>query len=257
MVPNNHYSPIQNGIATSRTDVVYREFSPGISLDRFVVCVWELRSTKKLSDDFIYHVMPDACIDIVFDVGGDELPLIMTPHTKMESIHLGAQFHYIGVRFYPGALGLSVDHDTVVGVQREIREISGVSLKIYAEKLRQKSIIEGREIIDALLNKMLESGCFVDDAMSARVVALLSGGATLVEVSESVGVSLRHLRRIIHERTGFSPSQLRRVLRFQAVLSHGDPTLRFADQSHLIKEFGRITGMSYGRFVQLFSDKTR
>lgn len=250
------YQPVQNGIIDNAQGVLYREQRPCGDLDTFVVTMWELRSVTALDSDFTYHIMPDACIDIVFDVLGHGLPFIMTPHLKMESIRLGKEFHYTGIRFYPGVFRQGINYSDVIGLQREYRTIGGVSLEHYADILRSNPGAQW-DTLALLAQELQRERLLSADPINSRIVTLLSEGMMPGEASQVVGISERHLRRVVYEYTGFTPMQLRRILRFQAVLADQNAGLRFADQSHLIKEFGRITGMPYGRFVQLFSNKVR
>ncbi|HSD56010.1 MAG TPA: hypothetical protein VLA92_02555, partial [Candidatus Saccharimonadales bacterium] len=63
---DNNYQPLQNGIQKSfHKQISYTEQKPTGGLQNIVSCYWSLATTNSLDRDFIYTVMPDACIDIV------------------------------------------------------------------------------------------------------------------------------------------------------------------------------------------------
>ncbi len=79
------------------------------------------------------------------------------------------------------------------------------------------------------------------------------------DVADEVGLSLRQLRRRCHAAVGYGPKTLQRVLRFRRFVaridtraqSPGDLDLAalaaeagFADQAHLTRECGRLSGLT-------------
>lgn len=99
------YRPRQVGVLRKfNGSVVYREFRPA-RID-LAYCFWELRTRKKLSEDFNYLVLPDGCVDLVFDISdtpGFTNMLAMTPNTTAIELNLGRSFACVGVRLLPGS----------------------------------------------------------------------------------------------------------------------------------------------------------
>lgn len=90
-------------------------------------------------------------------------------------------------------------------------------------------------------------------ALLERVRRLPHEPLELPERAKAMGVSERHLRRLVREATGHGPKHFQRVRRLQRAVSLGDGTAQprwsavaassgYADQSHLIQEFRRLTG---------------
>ena len=81
-------------------------------------------------------------------------------------------------------------------------------------------------------------------------------GATRVsELARRLGVSERHLRRLMVDETGIAPRHFARIQRFHALLRASDLAPRpswaalaaahgYADQSHLIREVQHLAGVS-------------
>lgn len=255
MKPDN-YHPLQTGVNVKLgNSIYYNEQKAGNSLAGIVHCFWTLKTTEPLDTNFVYTVMPDACIDFVFDVAGSTPPIVMTPSVSVEVLDLGAEFHYIGIRFKPGVLTKDIDVHSLIGNQKELadvllRQVNLDDVSISTTQTERQQY----EILDTFTLKLIDS-CIVErNDFIENVLRGMQYGLTVNEVAGKVGYSSRQLQRKVAEGTGFSPAQLRRIVRFQAVLSSGDYELRFADQSHLIKEFKAVTGLSYAKFAEDFLD---
>lgn len=255
MKPDN-YHPLQTGINVKLgKSIYYNEHKADNSLVGIVHCFWTLKTIQPLDTNFVYTVMPDACIDFVFDVAGSTPPIVMTPSVSVEMLDLGTEFHYIGVRFKPGVLTKDIDVHSLIGNQKELQGIFSRQVNLDDVSIRTaQTERQHYEILDTFTLKLIDS-CIVErNGFIENVLRGIQYGLTVDEVADKVGYSSRQLQRKVTEETGFSPVQLRRIVRFQSVLSSGDYELRFADQSHLIKEFKAFTGLSYAKFAQDFPD---
>jgi len=197
--------------------------------------------------------MPDACIDFIFDVTGSTPPIVMTPSVSVEVLELGREFHYIGIRFKPGVLTKDIDVNSLIGNQKELEDIlsrqtnlNNVTIRTTQTE-RQHYEILGTFALELIDNRIVERNSFIENVLRG-----IQYGLTVDEVADKVGYSSRQLQRKVAKQTGFSPVQLKRIVRFQSVLSLGDYELRFVDQSHLIKEFKAVTGVSYANFADNF-----
>ena len=117
---------------------------------------------------------------------------------------------------------------------------------------------------------LLLGGVFVRDPLARNDVAcgLLQAsmeslrrgaGATRVrELARRLGVSERHLRRLMVNETGIAPRHFARIQRFHALLRASDLASRpswaalaadygYADQSHLIRDVRHLAGVSPAR----------
>lgn len=96
------YSPIQDGIDKSVRSVRYTEAKPPSHLSGFVHCFWELKTDEVLADDFLLHALPDACVNILFNLADTNIAGVTALRTTFEVLNLGKTFHYVGIQFLPG-----------------------------------------------------------------------------------------------------------------------------------------------------------
>ena len=91
--------------------------------------------------------------------------------------------------------------------------------------------------------------------MRRAAVALLRDGASLPEAGRVVGLGERQLRRRFERAVGYGPATLVRIQRFQhflalaeqqpgAALSRLAAEAGYADQAHLTRECGRLSGLA-------------
>lgn len=59
------YSPTQGGFSVRGQAVRYTELPSTGDLSDVIHCFWELRTLVKLPEDFHYHALPDACVNLL------------------------------------------------------------------------------------------------------------------------------------------------------------------------------------------------
>lgn len=237
------YHPIQPGIPKSLRDRVhYEEFTPSPSVADVVYCFWQLNTTDTLEVDFNYLVLPDGCVDIIFNLS--ESPnfkgaLIMTPSIKAERLNLGISFSYVGIRFWPGAW-----HDSpknIVGNVHEADSLQEYDLTEVRKQLATQNISEATTVLENTVKELLRLKIVRNNPLTD---ALLNHSASSVEdYILKTNYSRRQLQRIIKEQLGYSPHDFIKILRFQEALQN-KTFESYADQSHFIRECKRITGLT-------------
>ncbi|MXO86445.1 helix-turn-helix domain-containing protein [Altererythrobacter aurantiacus] len=83
---------------------------------------------------------------------------------------------------------------------------------------------------------------------------------TIADIASKIGVTERTLQRAVRKVFGVSPARLRRIIRLYRSVDQGrgleiewlhvPADLQFADQSHWIKEFRKLQGMTPGEYRQ-------
>lgn len=76
------YQPTQLGIPKYlNKNIEYTEYQPKGSTKEFVYCFWSLKTHASLRDNFNYIVLPDACLDFIFDMTSitNNGAFVMTP----------------------------------------------------------------------------------------------------------------------------------------------------------------------------------
>lgn len=233
-----HYVPYQNGIAATCADeVVYQEFSPSPQLSTIVYCFWRLEASR-LTEPFSYVVLPDACIDIVFDMRQAKA-YVMTPAVVSWQLDLGKTFSYVGIRLRPGAY--NGDVAAVIGAVRQLDEIGGRSAQKTIADLCNGDRDSQLRALSECANTMVRC----HEIMSPHYVveAVIAGcvqGKSIADSASDVGLSPRHVQRIIREQTGFSPRDIAKIVRFQAGFAEDWRSL-YCDQAHYIHSFKRVT----------------
>lgn len=248
------YRPIQPGIPTSHSrDIYYEEVSPRTLDDSVVHTVWTLQTRRPLSRSFEYFVLPDGCIDIVFDLS---IPpkalgaLIMTPHTVAISLPLGKSFRYAGIRLYPGAWQLSPVE--IVGDMKIAQSLGGIDLvtiqKGLASTTRTDQLWDG---LESCCQRLQRANVI---QKNPTVAALLSSDiSSATAMAAQTGYSIRHIQRVLRRNVGFTPHDFIKVIRFQRALYTKDTSM-YADQSHYIREFKRMTGMTPQAFYRAYTN---
>lgn len=229
------YSPRQIGISQfARTKVAYREFPAPEALRNTIYCTWELRTIAPLEKDFLYLILPDACGDIIFDMqatDADSAAFTMISSTDAEEINLGKDFWYCGIRMLPGVLHTETDA-IYTHADAAWRALCG------AECLDERQAILARYTQQLLNDHVLSENYLMRQ--------LLTNSESLHKVSdieELTGYTRRQLQRIIKQQTGFTPHDFLKILRFQQTLAE-QQHYYYADQSHYIREFKQMTGIT-------------
>jgi AraC-like DNA-binding protein len=160
----------------------------------------------------------------------------------------------LGVRFRPSAGG------PALGIPlSELRDLRADLADLWPAQARQLTAsLDPQVAADQMLD--MTAALVADGAPDPAVtwaVRLLRDPATRAEdVAAEVGLSLRQLRRRCQAVVGYGPKTLQRVLRFRGFVSRVDARPEvldlaaiaaeagYADQAHLTRECGRLSGMT-------------
>jgi hypothetical protein len=225
-------------------NVSYREVAPHPLLTDVVCYYWELKSGQALDQPFKYHVVADGCMDLFFDMQkpGERYAVGFTSsHT---SFFLGCNFHYIGVRFFPGAIPRLWDISAAElrDACHPVNEVLGPAMDQHLED-NWRSTDDLFQRFDRYLVRRSVQRVHHGDW---RVSEALYNTFTAIGPS-SVSTS-RHLRRLFSFHIGASPKEFSRVVRFQQFLGRSVTgpgsyyDLGYFDQSHFIKDFKAFYG---------------
>lgn len=250
----NNYSPIQPGIQrTAAQQVIYREYPAKYPLESLVYCFWVLYTNKPLQGSFLYTVVPDICIDLVWDLSTDlNTAYIMTPGTSCLKIELGTTFAYAGIRFLPGMINQSsgVSFSNIIGTE------GTVVSEIYQTPLALEKSVTVENVVNSL--SQVATGISVSITQSSDrkndwMIGSLLQGCSLAEVAEIANLSTKQIHRIVKTMTGFSPRQIQGVSAWQQTLHNPDAKYEhYYDQAHYIKYFKKITGLTPTVFEQSY-----
>jgi AraC-like DNA-binding protein len=225
----------------------YRELPPPPGLEAHVACVWT-------SHDRASRVLPDACADIVF-VGGRLV--VAGPATSASVARPTPGQDRCGVRFRIGSAGAALGLPAIELLDRGVplADVWGRAGRRLEARVAAAPTIDGalRALIRGVAER-LPPPAGGDPLVRGAAVALLRDGASLPEAGRAVGLGERQLRRRFERAVGYGPATLVRVQRFQHFLAlaerqPGVPLSRlaaeagYADQAHLTRECGRLSGL--------------
>jgi AraC-like DNA-binding protein len=244
------HTPVQPGIPRFLQDgVFYQEHHPDSVFQDQIYCLWQLCSTCMLPSDCHYLVVPDACIDLVFDLSGQaEGVLVMSPGIRALDLNLGRQFDYCGIRLYPGVWCGS---QPIIAQPQTFCSLGGLYMPAFIRQLSTCSQSDQQQQLQYFVRQLTELGVINDAAWMPQLLAQADRLTCVNDLVRISGYSRRQLQRLFPEKTGFSAHDFLKILRFHQALA----TQRidaYTDQSHYIREFKRITGITPVAFRQQY-----
>jgi AraC-like DNA-binding protein len=228
----------------------YTEWAPPAALRDAVACLWA--QVNDSSAERAGLVLPDGCTDLIWQQGRGAF--VAGPDTGPVPTTMPSGTIILGARFRPSAGGPALGFPL-----SELRDQRADLADLRPAQARQLTAALDPEVAAA---QMLDvTAALVADRAPDPAVTwaarLLRDPATRAEdVAAEVGLSLRQLRRRCQAVVGYGPKTLQRVLRFRGFISRVDarPEILdlaaiaaeagYADQAHLTRECGRLSGMT-------------
>ncbi|MBE9113607.1 AraC family transcriptional regulator [Nodosilinea sp. LEGE 07298] len=243
------YSPIQDGIDKSVRSSQYSEVQPPRSLAGLVHCFWELKTITELLDDFHYHALPDACVNILFNQVDTDIAGVTALRTKAEVLNLGKSFHYVGIQFYPGVWQGKQEKifDSYVGTPY----LGSLPLIQVSKNIKDLNFNSKLSALSDLVEWFLKEELIKYNALTAGILEQLDRIHTVADMARIAKLSPRQLQRELKRITGFSPHDFLKVLRVQQSFRRHYLEL-YADQSHYIHSFRKVTGYTPAKYTAKF-----
>lgn len=241
----------------------YYELHPQGALRPYVCCFWETVLDSSCGEQNL--VIPDTCMDIIFDLDEDnniynsgfctlcEKPVFLSidDHDRTKS--------KFGIRLYAWTASLFSDI-SFSGTKNSCFEINDFFPDINKE-LREKlshteSFSERVSIANACLMKKIGTHPMNAELMNALYDILSTRGtAKISELAAKNAISERQLERRFIDKTGISPKVFSSLVRFQMLrreLTDGkacniqDMVVKYNyfDQAHLINDFRKYHGIT-------------
>jgi AraC-like DNA-binding protein len=243
------YSPAPDGFSTRETNIRYTEMRPGADLSDVTHCFWELRTLARLPEDFHYHALPDACVNILFNLVDTEVAGITALHTQATTLNLGTSFHYVGIQLFPGVW---------LGDRREISDHyvdapyrGQLPLVETAKKLTGCEFAAMTPVLSEQVRWCMCHGYISANPLTARILSELDEIRTVADMAELLRMSPRQLQRLLKQLTGFAPHDLLKVLRLQQSFKKHYLHL-YADQAHFTHAFRKAVGFTPARYRERF-----
>jgi AraC-like DNA-binding protein len=243
------YAPVSDGFSKRAPAIRYVESAPPRELAEVVHCFWELRTLEPLAEDFQYHALPDACVNLLLNQVDPAIAGVTALHTSSTVLNLGRSFHYVGVQLFPGVWRAAgedvVDH--YVGTPYR----GALPLVRTSERLVGLDFHDMRSVLLELVQWCLEHGHVAPNAVTSRILSRLDEIRSVADMASLVGLSARQLQRTLKQSTGFAPHDLLKVLRVQQSFRTHYLDL-YADQAHFIHSFRNATGLTPVQYRKRF-----
>ncbi len=268
MILRNHprHRPIQPWIsecsspATGSSGPHYCEFAPPAELDGVLVGVWTLTDRSHEDTPLHYHVVPDACSDLIFDQQAGE-GFVFGTVSRAKTVKMSGPVSLVGVRLQPHLLPAftGIPASELRNIEPSFREaaIDGMH-GLFERQITDASGVFGAREAESLARAVAAK--LRPERINIRAQwltsALLHGGGSVDQAARTTGFSARQLQRISQQDMGLPPKLLGRILRLQqsfptvlggqnshalTAVEHG-----YADQAHMIREFTILTGYAPG-----------
>ena len=237
----------------------YLEAKPPQQISSFIELFWLGKNFCKEA----YEILPDGCIDIVFELTPSLARCLVfgTTTCRLEfKLQKGA--NYFGIRFYPGMARYFLDFtaNEVTNNHIAIERFLGVFPEQVFEAKDFKSCIELVE--SSLSQKIQRHDLSVQKSPIYKATKLIQqqfGNISLDELSLECNLSSRQLQRIFLENVGIAPKVLCRITRLKAAIDQLKiiekvslaglaADLNYSDQSHMYKDFQLLTGSNPNSF---------
>lgn len=247
----------------------YQEFTPPPDLADAVEAMWVYQASDVKV--VTHRVVPDAAVSLCFMglrapdglAGGARLRIIgpvsrahafaPPPGHRMESVR-------VKLEWCRPLLGVAPsDHVDDEPLYADARPDLAVPLETRLSRTATSANVL-RVLLDFLRARRAESNARVMSMLIAGMKSLRcgSGHPRVAELATRLGVSDRHLRRLVMDETGISPRHFARIQRFHALLRSADCAPRpdwaalafrhgYADQPHLIREVQDFAGLTPAR----------
>ncbi len=250
----------------------FRNFAPSPELAPYISCYWVIMGENHNPASKI-RVLPDGCMDIIFDLNGGLAPLD-TPGAAQNQptafvtgtscsptiIPLPAAPRVIGVRFNPGGapplLGIRADELTEgsAPLMDILPDLHRLGTSYIGEMSTPKSMAQ---MIDRLLLERLPTLTPMNDITTHAVHTMWhQPRSTKVNtLVRNMGVNHKRLERTLQSHAGLTPKKLARTIRFihaaqkiQAIpatnLVQLAAHLGYTDQAHFNREFKAMSGLT-------------
>ena len=243
----------------------YREFPPPPDLADAVEALWTHETAGGIVA--VHRVVPDAAVSLCFmgprapdGASGAARLRVIGPVTapQLFAPPIGHRMEALRVKleWCRPLLGVAPwEHANAEPIYADVRpDLAG---PLEARLMASRAPADTLRLLVAFARERLARNDVACALLLASMESLRRGaGATHVsELARSLGVSERHLRRLMVNETGMAPRHFARIQRFHALLRASDLAPRpswaalaadygYADQSHLIREVQHLAGVS-------------
>jgi AraC-like DNA-binding protein len=232
----------------------YREHPAAPDLAELVACTWERRGGSGE-----VRVLPDGCTDVVWSRSGGLR--IAGPDTGPVVYELDPGYEATGLRLRPGAAGdvLGIPLAEIRDQRAPLEWLWGRDAALLEERIALAEPAERRRLLEQAVRPSAREAS-ADPLVLASLPLLGRRDSSVAEVSRTLALSERALRRRFDRAIGYGPKKLDRIIRFRRFLrgvadarADGLAALAaefgYADQAHLTRECRALAGLTPSELV--------
>ena len=243
--------------------MIYREEPPSAEASHFVLSFWELKVISESAEPIMHEVFPEGCVTIIFYRNKiSDFARLFASGINPKSIYVPIQNGdlFWGMRVLPEACRAFFGVDPL---EIKLLDFQPENLKNrFSPKLQNElnACCDFAEVVQVFENYAVNFGVRREEidarlAKATRIFIETEGLAQIAETAREIGLSERQFERNYRKASGLSPKQFARICRFRATAVDMVRNSRqnwaeraadkgFTDQSHLNREFSKLTGNS-------------
>ncbi|TMN33668.1 response regulator transcription factor [Pseudoalteromonas sp. S2755] len=255
----------------------YRKFSPSENLSSFINCFWTLEITAD-KNAAKQRIVPDGCIELAFILGDDikrytsEHEYILQPRAMVLGqtvspfyIQPTGYVQTFAASFFPYAFShfISEPIKNLKNQETSIYELfkHDEATKLESDIIQARNTSQRIEILEAFLLHKLSDPQRIEHIVKTTVDIIFAqnGDISVNAITKSNLNNRRQLERKFLDLVGISPKHLSKLVRLQSALTlliNREDNLtniayksNYYDQSHFIKDFKALTGVSPRAFL--------
>ena len=212
-----------------------------------------------------YEILPDGYFDLAFLLSESTCKIFLAgPYTQKAYVPLGTYELFI-VHFKVGRMPklIPTKPHELVDTMIELPRLCGLDKDIIGEELIRNKVVEFRQTYIEKLLRHSDLSPLSNDKTYENATALIEAHGGQIQVGELahiLNVNSRTLERRFKVTLGFSPKMFIRLVRFQKIVEklRSLPTSHrltdiahefgYTDQSHFIRDFKALSGVSPSSF---------
>ncbi len=241
----------------------YKEFFAPEKLRTILDKIWVFETAAITGSDRFFHLTTDytATLVFIFPRNVKRISIYLSgPNSQNIPFENSPELIAIGCRFKPLAahqlfgIGPRLTINKAVKLSEFLPALVFRKLRsaILSEKLLRGKIRVIYELFSGLLNSVTIPGEDMINEIISKII-ISNGKTKLEDIYSGLSLSNRQLQRKFNRRTGLSPKEFCRIVRFHSVtrklmknkFPHFDVLVEsgYYDQSHYYREFKEFTGM--------------
>lgn len=259
------YNPIRNRIDNYQDlNCNFMEVVPNGYLSKYIYSYWKLQCTCKLTMPIEIKLLPNGCVDLMFDKNAASYVYVYGYSQKAFKQKIEASPDIFAVRFLPAQINRFFKlpfEEIYINPIRFNRLMEYEFLELEEKLFSSVTFSERIMIIEDYLKKQLGKNEYnINDNLlnAVEMILKMKGNLKLEDISNETSKSSRYIRKLFDESLGISPKKFIRIVRFQNTYKmlleannyrHIDLAMEngYYDQAHFIKEFRGFIGETPGR----------